>query len=401
MRQLHGQILKVLLTSALVGCGFTPGAADGVASGGGGSSGNSTASGGGGVNGGGGTLGVGLTGGGGDVGFGSGGSTTCGTSKVPVAPAPPDILLVQDKSGSMSNDDTDTACNGGCGANSKWSQLTTAVSTVVQATQANVNWGLKFFSDNNACDASMAPVVPIAAMNATAVVNAIAATQPGANTPTRDAVTNGAAYLATVADTNQKYLLLATDGLPNCPSGCAAMAKPSTMCTMTDNPNEDMAAEAAILMAAMQGYKTFVIGIGNVAVATNTLNQFAINGGEAQTGAATSYYAATDETAFENALNSIVGLVASCTIPLPSTAQGQSNVAVSVDNAAGTATKVPEDPTNGWSYTDSTMTAIQLNGSSCADIKNGTYTNIQFLYACAGMPICIDKLADGTCGDSS
>src|SRR5580692_9954127 len=188
MRRLHGQILKVLLTSALVGCGFTPGAADGIASGGGGSSGNSTASGGGGVNGGGGALGVGLTGGGGDIMLTGSGGMTCGGAKIPVMPLPPDILIVQDKSASMNDNDADNQCNGGgCGAASKWSELTMALGTVVQATDTTVNWGLKYFSDNNACDASNAPAVTIGATNGAAVTASIMGTQPGGNTPTRDA----------------------------------------------------------------------------------------------------------------------------------------------------------------------------------------------------------------------
>ena len=153
------------------------------------------------------------------------------------------------------------------------------------------------------------------------------------------------------------------------------------------------------MMAAMQGYQTFVIGIGNVATAQNTLNQFAINGGQAQTGAATSYYAATDEASLEAALNKIVGVVASCTIPLTGVPANLTNVAVSVDNASGTPTKVPEDATNGWTYTDMNNTAIQLHGSYCDSVKAGTYTNVKFVYSCDGQPICIDKLANGQCGD--
>jgi hypothetical protein len=84
------------------------------------------------------------------------------------------------------------------------------------------------------------------------------------------------------------------------------------MCTTTDNPTEDMAAEAAVTMAASQGFKTFVIGIGNVASAQNTLNQLALAGGEPQPGATTDYYAATDEAAFELALNRIVSTIAGC-----------------------------------------------------------------------------------------
>ena len=397
MRRLQRHFLKAILISSVVGCGFSPGAPGESLTGGAASSGNGTGASG--VIGGGGTGGFGLSSGaGGDVGIGTGG-TTCGQSSVPVMPEPPDILIIQDKSGSMDEDDSGTSCNNGCGTNSKWTHLTTALSTVVQATDMTVNWGLKYFSDNGACGASAAPVVGVAPLTGAAVTTSIMGTRPGGNTPTRDAITTGAAYLATLTDTNPKFLLLATDGLPNCPSGCATMSKPNNACTMTDNPNEDMAAEAAIMMAAMQGYQTFVIGIGNVATAQNTLNQFAINGGQAQTGAATSYFAATDEASLEAALNKIVGVVASCTIPLTGVPQNLTNVAVSVDDASGNPTKVPQDATNGWTYTDATDTAIQLHGSYCDSVKGGTYTNVKFVYACDGMPICIDKLANGQCGD--
>ena len=112
-----------------------------------------------------------------------------------------------------------------------------------------------------------------------------------------------------VQDNNPKYLLLATDGLPNCPSGCASSTQLSQMCTMTDNPSEDTLVEAAVTSALQQGFKTFVIGSGNVATAVNTLNQLAANGGESQTGGTTSYYAATDPTSLQKALNAIVGVV--------------------------------------------------------------------------------------------
>jgi hypothetical protein len=304
---------------------------------------------------------------------------------VPIAPLPPDILIVQDRSSSMKNDDSDSSCSGGCGANSKWSQVSTALTQVVTATQSSINWGLKLFSDNGACDASAAPVVPVAGGNGPAISSAIAAATPGGNTPTRDAITNGAAYLSALTGKNDKYLLLATDGLPNCPVGCSGMSKPSSSCTMTDNPSEDGVVEQTILTAAQMGIKTFVIGIGNVNVAVATLNQMAVNGGEPQAGASTKYYAATDPTALQNALNAIVGVVASCTISLTGAPSGFTNVAISAD-AGGTTIEIPQDPTNGWSYGPN-MQTVNLNGTACASLKNGTYTNFQFYYACGGTSI--------------
>ncbi|HEY6477568.1 MAG TPA: hypothetical protein VI456_13385, partial [Polyangia bacterium] len=113
------------------------------------------------------------------------------------------------------------------------------------------------------------------------------------------------------------------------------------------------------------------------------------------------FYSVADTASLEMALNKIVGIVASCTIPLTNVPAGQTNVAVSVDDASGKATKVPEDNTDGWSYVNGSTTTIQLNGSYCDGVKGGTYSNVQFVYACDGAPICIDKLADGSCGDKA
>jgi hypothetical protein len=223
----------------------------------------------------------------------------------------PDVLLVQDKSGSMSNDENDQACVTSCGLTSKWSQVTTGITYVLQATDTSVNWGLKYFADDNACGASNPPVVPIAPRAGADVAASLSTTTPGGDTPTRDAITNGAAYLQSLTDTNPKFMLLVTDGLPNCAPGCAGMTHPSNMC-LENTTAVAAAAVAAVTAAAAQGFHTFVVGIGNVASAQDTLNQLAIAGGEAQTGGTTSYYAAGDSTTLEVALNSIVGKIAGC-----------------------------------------------------------------------------------------
>ncbi len=398
MSRFSGLLPKFLVLSALAGCGFNPGEAGpptgAGASNGAGGSGNVGV---GASSGNGASSGVGLSSGsGGDVGI----PTSCGQTNVPINAVPPDVLIIQDKSGSMNNDDNDSSCNnGGCGTNSKWSQMSAALTQVVTNTDSQINWGLKFFSDNNACDASGAPVVGIGANNGGMIANVIAMTSANGNTPTRDAVTTGASYLAGVQDTNPKYIMLATDGLPNCPVGCASMSKPNNSCTNTDNQSEDAAATMAIGNALSSGIKTFVIGVGSVPTAANTLNQFAMAGGLAQTGAATSYYAATDPASLEAALNALVGAVFSCTVSLAGAPTGFTNVAVSAVNAStGKPVQIQQDPNNGWTY-DSGMKNILLKGTACDNLKNGTYTNLNFIYACAGTTICIDRNPDGTCGD--
>lgn len=364
-------VLTVFASFAFVGaCTFAPPAGGGAAASSGGPLGSGASSG----------SGTGLIGGGGaQTGQGNNSGMNCATVNQPVSKLPPDILLIQDKSSSMGNDDSDQSCQGGCGANSKWSQLTSALTAVLSQTDTAVNWGIKFFSDNGACNASAAPAVPIGPMHAAMITAAVNGTAPGGNTPTRNAVTNGAQYMVSVNDQNPKFLLLATDGLPNCPSGCAGMSRPSSNCTMTDNPAEDQAAEQAVADAAAMGFRTFVVGIGNVTVAQNTLNAMAMAGGVPQMGVATSYYAATDQAALESALTAIVGVANTCIFtipPPPNNSTDQTHIGVQVN---GVDLKQDRSHANGWDFAGTGQ--VQVYGPSCDAIMAGTAT-VAIVFKC-------------------
>lgn len=363
--------LAVVISLAIGGaCTFAPPGAGGSAASSGGPLGAAASSG----------TGTGLIGGGGaQNGQANISGMNCATVNQPVNKLPPDILLIQDKSGSMGNDDNDQSCQGGCGANSKWTQLTSALNTVLAQTDTGVNWGIKFFSDNSPCSASAAPAVPVGPMHAAMVTAAVGGRNPGGNTPTRDAVANGAQYLAGVNDQNPKFLLLATDGLPNCPSGCAGMAQPSMSCGMTDNPAEDQAATQAVADAAAMGLKTFVVGIGNVAPAQNTLNAMAMAGGVPQAGAATSYYAATDQAALESAFMAIVGQASSCIFvipPPPNNSTDQTHIGVQVN---GMDLKQDTTHANGWDFSGTGQ--VQVYGPNCDAIMAGTAT-VAIVFKC-------------------
>jgi von Willebrand factor type A domain len=393
MRHFNVQVAGSLLFAALSGCGFAP-AAPGQVLGEGGSTstgtggspsgkGGSTSSGSGGVN----VTGSG--GGGGDVVPEIDASTSCGQTNVSVTPEPPDILIVQDKSNSMSQNPAGKACNtAGC---SKWSQVSAAIDTVVMATQTTVNWGLVFFGSDNMCGVNATPNVPITpGTSYTPISQAYATNMPSSYTPTEAAVNAAAAYMQTVSDPNPKYLLLATDGLPNC--------KPNDN-TVTDD--DSPGAITAVTNAKTAGFPTFVVGIGNTQ-GTATLNMLATAGGEPQIGSAdgNSFYEVNNTAELETALNKIVGLIASCTIPLTGVNGSLEKVAVSAQDSGGNIVQITQDPSNGWSYIDATMKSIVLNGTACADLQNGAYSNFQFIYTCSTGTICIDRKADGTCASS-
>lgn len=327
-----------------------------------------------------GTAGTVGTGTGGDVGpmGGTGGDTSCGQSNVPLQMLPPDVLMVQDKSSSMNDDKNDKSCSGGCGANSKWAQVSAAMENVVMATQATVNWGLKFFGNDSSCGVTAGATVDVAPNNYGAIQTAFTGTSPSSYTPTEVAMNSATAYMMTLKDPNPKYLLLATDGLPNCAPGAAKVT--------TD---DSAGAEMAVTNAKTAGFPTFVVGIATAAdaMATTTLNQMAVNGGVPQAGAATSYYAVSDTATLEAALNSILSGIVSCTISVPPDPPANSTIGISVTTANGDIA-VPSDPTNGWSYSTD-MKSILFNGTACSSLMNGSYSNIIFSYTCAGGTIII------------
>jgi hypothetical protein len=301
----------------------------------------------------------------------------CGAVSRGAAKLPPDILIVLDKSGSM-NDTPGGQSNGG--ASSKWAQVTAAISQVVMSTSSSVNWGLKFFASPNLdqCAVASGADVPVAPNNASAVIGAMQAQSPSSATPTRLAENAGAAYLTSLTDRNPRFLLLATDGLPNCPPGCSG-----NNCTHTPNAVESAAAEQAVSDAATMGFKTFVVGIATTgdASANTTLSTMATNGGVPRA-ATPPYYPVSSTADLVTALHAIVGVAATCQFDLG--AAPNSMTSTNYIDVFGDGTLIPQDPShaNGWDYTDATHNAIQVYGPTCDAITAGTIMNLTVTFRC-------------------
>jgi hypothetical protein len=365
--------LKVALVSVLgcgfAGCGFAPAASGGTAA----SSGTPLGSGA--------SNGTGLVGGGAaQNGHGAVTGMNCREVMQPLAKLPPDILIVLDASGSMNNDVSDSNCGGnnGCGATSKWAQMTPAINTVVGMTDTTVNWGLKFFADTDAtCGVGNGVAVQVGTGNAGAIATAITGRTSanggvtnGSRTPTRLAENAGAAYMRGLTDMNPRFILLATDGLPNCQPGNSA----------TD-ADDSAGAIMSVMDAATGGIPTFVVGIATGGTsADTTLNGMAVAGGYPHT-PAPSYYSVESTSEFVSVLQTLVGVAATCTfsVPEPTGDTDRAHIAVVVNGA-----EIPKDTghTNGWDYTSTGMTAVQVYGPTCDGIMNGSITNVQIVFKC-------------------
>jgi len=283
----------------------------------------------------------------------------------------PDLLILLDKSLSM-NEDPKTGMN--CAANtpgcSKWDQVTTAINQVVAATPS-AWWGLKFFADSTTdtnCGMAAGAAVMPAANSAAAIATAMM-TRPSSSTPTRAAVAAAGQYLRGLNDMNQRFIILATDGLPTCgtmvPDGGAG--RPNFM-------TPDPGAEAAVADEAAMGTKTFVIGIAttNDQTATTTLMNMAANGMTGQP-----YFPVASTADLVTALGAIQGAAKSCIFPLGRVPPNPDNIRVDGDGV-----KIPKDTTNtnGWNYTN-TMT-IQLYGQACDDYVKDTVKTVSVILGC-------------------
>jgi hypothetical protein len=362
-RSAHFAVITV--AAALAGCGFTPKAEmTGGATGAANSSGHITGTGN--------STGAGASSGGGGTPGSSNLDVNCGAVSHGAAMLPPDILIVQDKSGSMNQLADGTSCGNMCATTGKWAQMTAAIKSVTAMTDTTVNWGLKFFATSNSgCTVNNGAEVPVAPMSAGAIATAINGAAPGSSTPTRAAMDAAVAYMKTLTDMNPKYILLATDGLPNCAANGG------------NNADDSPAAIASVMAAATAGFPTFVVGIGST-MADATLTSMANAGGVPQVGGATTFYQVNDTAQLETALGAILGVASSCVFNIGTAPNSSTSVnSINVFGSDGTTnTQIAHDATNGYEYSNADHTQITLYGTACDAVTSGAYKSVSVTFIC-------------------
>jgi uncharacterized protein YegL len=334
----------------VVGCGSPD-----INHGGGGGTGGTGGGTGTGGNGGAGGAGGGGSGGGG----GGGGGTNCGVEDFMLMKGgSPDLLIIQDRSGSMAMD-----VNGGSTNPNKWKSMTDALKQVVAAV-TSVDWGLLMFPDAagggfNTCSVPSAPDVPIAPMNATPITTALTNASPNGGTPTGEAINAAVTYLKGVANNHTHYLLVATDGEPTC------------------NDNQTSTVNA-VKNAVMNGIKVFVVGIAAPG-ADATLTDMANNGGVPNTTPGQKpYYEVSSTTDLVNVLNKVTGQIVSCSYALQKAPANPDLVTIQ-----GNGVTIPRDKThmNGWDFGPGNL-SINFYGTACDALQSGVTTSIAAVYGC-------------------
>ncbi len=341
-------------------------------------------------------------------------------------PLRPNLMLAVDKSGSMvepvdrvCNNSTDPTCctsGGFYGAaydpnspnDCKWKDLLTVLtdpnSGILPAYQASIRFGLAMFPGDlmgfNQCVVGQVYEEPTE-YNAGPVDDVLLTATPQGGTPTANTLAVVGKDSALQDPLRTSYVLLVTDGAPNCnganaakcdtcnsnpascycsvnPDGTSPCCNPDTggSCSVPSDGDGCLDGDgtiAAIKALKAQGITTIVLGLGSETTAPNAyavLNAAAVAGGVPLAGTP-SFYQASTAAQLASFMDQIAKSVPQCKFQIEEDVpQGQ--LLASIDG-----TSIPEDPQNGFTY-DETLHVVTFNGTSCKTLSDGQQHTVVF-----------------------
>ncbi|HEX3774448.1 MAG TPA: vWA domain-containing protein [Polyangiaceae bacterium] len=329
----------------------------------------------------------------------------CGTTTIQAQYDSANILLVIDKSGSMTDQPDGFDLD-------KWDALKTALAASLNNSIGEINFGLVLYPfasdhtiplecDTGCCDVASGTAavnVPIqaGASGVDQILGALDATSPGGGTPTAAALESAFEYFQSpdgMKLTGQKFVLLATDGGPNCnidntcdEAHCTPNLDgqcPSGNCCSLDGQYclDDAAVVAQIAALKSAGVSTFVVGIPGTEQYSQYLDQFAAAGGVTNPNAPPSYYAVSAMGGVQGLVDTFTSitthLVRSCDVALQNTPMNLDLVNVAVDCQI-----VPYAGGAGWSVTGADQTTLELAGDACKSIQTNGAQRVDVVYGC-------------------
>jgi hypothetical protein len=313
----------------------------------------------------------------------------CGCLDLDLVSDPPNLYFMLDRSGSMNND-------------SKWSTVRTVVAQVITGLGPRARFGAAVFPDKiqDGCVAGGQVMqlslgdAPAGAPGPTVEYFTASTDLPAiGGTPTALTLTNLTSLLT--GFTGKTFVILATDGGPNCnaalscdASSCCSNIEGDPGCDLDGGPNCCAAANAqtncldttasvkAIEALAAQNVLTYVIGLPESAPYEGVLNQMAQAGGTARPNPPYYYAVDTaDQAALAATLSSIAAkLTATCTFTLSQAPPDPGMVNLYLDGKV-----IPQDPTNGWTLSGQTVTLV---GTACTAILDGDVLSLRVVAGC-------------------
>lgn len=321
----------------------------------------------------------------------------CGQAEFALKNQTPDMFLLLDRSNSMADSVAGST-------KSLWEIVRESINNITADLDSRILFGATVFpnavgkntcsrndSDNNCSGANEQPLVPINLNNGPAIKAALQNQGNCGGTPTAVSLNAVYRYLQKVTDANPKYLLLATDGMPNCNSaftnGCACTCSDglfgnASSCCGGKQPLmclDDNAALQAIDALKKAGINTYVIGLGTKSGNPAVLSKMAQIGGTGD------YIKADEASKIKQAFEQIAGAIANCMFDVDCAGiQDSKKVNFYFDEEV-----VDQDLNNlqGWNWTKQCETqsgkgAIGFFGAACERIKNHQVQKISAKFGC-------------------
>lgn len=317
--------------------------------------------------------------------------TQCECVDIPLYVDAPNMYFVLDRSGSMTISD-------------KWNQVRIVVAEIMRSIGPRANFGAMVYPAKNGgeCTAgaevmSLRPGDPPSATEGPTTDFLLRATAGSARGGTPTSATLEKALPLVKTFTGKSFVILATDGAPNCNpnascnfdtctanmeniDGCP-VAGPVNCCAPPEGYRENCldspATTAAVAAIKNAGVPVYVIGLPGSAAYANVLDSAATAGGTAQSGSP-KYYAVNtaDRADLLGTLKKVAAkIVATCTFELKEEPADPRFVNVYVDN-----TVLPFDPANGWTIDGKTVTLV---GDTCTKVQNGDILEVRIIAGCA------------------
>lgn len=298
------------------------------------------------------------------AGDGDGNDGVCEEVGVRATPTTPDMLIVLDRSASMTDGD-------------RWTHSVAAVQSITGQLDGAIRFGLMLFPEYIDCSKAPDPLqcildtvigsdgtcaagkinVPIALDAADDIAGILDTATPDGGTPTSASLDVALTQLtAGSADPDAtpapKFVLLVTDGQPSCPNGMG----------LSTATSEERQADRELTVASIDklkeaGVTTYVIGYDTQEFA-DAMDEFARHGGTDH------HRAVENEAELLTEFQQIAGEVVSCSFVLEMEPPDPSYVLVTLDDQ-----QVNLNDENGWTISGRTVT---LSGAACDKLRDGT-----------------------------
>ncbi len=307
-------------------------------------------------------------------------SPMCMPGRFPLRPDVAEVMLVIDRSASMRLNIAGEADLPP--SQWRWAILRDALSASLAGLDSRVLVGAKFYPDpifmpapdaETACRSSDTIDVFPAMGTAPAILGIFDSPEPLGGTPTAVALASAARGFSTTAE--RRFLVLATDGAPNCnpdtgvPQDRCVCTSPRDAC-LADRPgafaclDDRRTLDVITGLRATEDIPTYVIGIDGPDF-RDVLDQMAVAGGRPRMiPGERSFYSVRSPDQLRMALEEITGSISACGFLTPALPPTDATFSIEIDGSV-----VVEDPVDGWTWANRVTGELELHGAACDAVR--------------------------------